>query len=304
MTGSFFSSRLSATHQAYLFVTISTLCWGANAVFSRLAVGEVSPLLLVLLRWVGVILLLALFANRQIRRHARVLWHHKVYLFLMGALGFTAFNSLFYTAGHSTTAVNIGIIQGAMPGLVILGAFVVYRTKVTGLQLAGVVITMVGVMVIAAGGDLRRVTTLSFHQGDVLMVIAAALYSAYTVGLRRKPDVPPMALFTGFSIGALLAAIPGVVVESLQGNLLWPTPEGWLVVLAVTLLPSFIAQITFIRGVAMIGPGRAGIFINLVPVFASIFAVSFLGEPFEAFQAIALCLVLGGIYLAERGKGG
>ncbi len=70
----------------------------------------------------------------------------------------------------------------------------------------------------------------------------------------------------------------------------------------MTLLPSFLAQLFFIQGVALIGPGRAGIFINLVPVFASILAVAFLKEPFEAFHGLALALVLGGILLSERGK--
>ena len=66
--------------------------------------------------------------------------------------------------------------------------------------------------------------------------------------------------------------------------------------------PSFLAQICFIRGVELIGPGRAGVFVNLVPVFASIMAVGFLKEPFEGFHALALALVLGGIWLSERGK--
>ena len=61
-------------------------------------------------------------------------------------------------------------------------------------------------------------------------------------------------------------------------------------------------QIFFIQGVTLIGPGRAGVFVNLVPVFASIMAVIFLGETFELFHGISLGLVLGGIGLSEIGK--
>lgn len=57
------------------------------------------------------------------------------------------------------------------------------------------------------------------------------------------------------------------------------------------------------RGVALIAPARAGLFINLVPVFGAILSVAVLSEPFERFRAIALACVLGGIYLAERGRG-
>ena len=82
----------------------------------------------------------------------------------------------------------------------------------------------------------------------------------------------------------------------------WPTLKGWIVVALAVLLPSLLAQICFIRGVALIGPGRAGVFVNLVPILAAIFAVTLLGEKFEMHHAIALILVLGGIYFSERGK--
>ncbi|MEM7171221.1 MAG: DMT family transporter [Pseudomonadota bacterium] len=287
---------------AYLMLTISALCWGGNAVFGRLAVGEVSPMLLVTFRWLGVILLLLLFARRTISPHLPALRSRLGYVFLMGALGFTGFNSLFYVSAHSTTAVNIGIIQGSVPGMVILGAFLAYRSRVTSLQIAGVALAIIGVIVIASAGDLDRLISLTFHQGDLLMVLACVLYSGYTVGLRQKPAVPPLALFGAFSLAALVASLPGLIVEASTEHFLWPTSKGWVVILLVTLLPSFAAQVTYIRGVSLIGPGRASVFLNLVPVFASIFAVGFLQESFELFQATALFLVVGGIWLSERGK--
>ena len=79
-----------------------------------------------------------------------------------------------------------------------------------------------------------------------------------------------------------------------------PTLRGWGVVVLVALFPSFLAQLTFIKGVEIIGPGRAGIFVNLVPVFGAALAVIFLGEEFHLYHGIALALVLGGIWVAER----
>jgi drug/metabolite transporter (DMT)-like permease len=70
----------------------------------------------------------------------------------------------------------------------------------------------------------------------------------------------------------------------------------------VAFFPSLLAQIFFLRGVELIGPGRAGLFVNLVPVFGALLAVAILGEPFRLFHALALGLVLGGIYLAEWGR--
>jgi drug/metabolite transporter (DMT)-like permease len=287
---------------AYLLLTLTALCWGANAIFGRLAVGEVSPMVLTMLRWLLALALLAAVAQGQVRRDWPVLRRHLPFLAAMGALGFTAFNAVYYVAAHYTTAVNIGIIQGSIPMFVLMGAFAVYRTAVTPLQAAGVVVTMLGVVLVGTGGDLARIAALAINRGDLLMVVACLLYAGYTVALQRRPPVAALSLFMALAAAALLASLPLVAIEAAAGKLQWPTATGWVIVVLAVLFPSFLAQMCFIRGVAMIGPGRAGVFINLVPVFASIMAVAILDESFAAFQGIALALVLGGIGLSEVGK--
>lgn len=288
--------------RAYLLLIFTTLCWGGNANFARLAVGEVSPMALVALRVLGPLLLLALFAHRHVRRDWSILRPRLVPVAAMGAVGFTAFNALLYSAAHFTTAVNIGIIQGAIPVFILIGVFAAYRSTITGLQIAGVVLTVCGVAIVAAGGDPAQLAALAVNSGDLLMVGACVLYAGFTVSLHRSPPVSALALFTVMTGGGFLASLPLVLGEVALGRFQWPTGVGWAIVAGIALFPSFLAQITFIRGVALIGPRRAGIFLNLVPVFASVLAVVFLKEPFEAFHALALGLVLGGIWLSERGR--
>ena len=288
--------------QAYLLLTFTALCWGGNAVFGRMAVGQVSPMALVSLRWLGVVLLLALFANRYIRRDWEVLREHWIYVSAMGALGMTLFNALFYIAAHTTTAVNIGIIQGSIPVFVLIGVFFAYQTRVTKLQAAGVLLTLCGVILVGSRGELARIMGLEVAVGDVLMVIACTLYAGYAVGLLGRPAVSALGMFTAIAGAAFLASVPLTIVEVALGQFQWPTVTGWVIVALVAVFPSLLAQISFIQGVELIGASRAGVFVNLVPVFASILAVTFLREPFQLFHAIALCLVLGGIWLSERGK--
>ena len=111
-----------------------------------------------------------------------------------------------------------------------------------------------------------------------------------------------MALFTVIAGAAFVTSLPLALAEAALGQFQWPTATGWIIVALVALFPSFLAQIFFIEGVSLIGPARAGVFVNLVPVFASILALLVLNEPFEPFHAAALGLVLGGIWLSERGK--
>ncbi|MDH5412343.1 MAG: DMT family transporter [Alphaproteobacteria bacterium] len=288
--------------RAYLLLVFTALCWGGNAVFGRMAVGEISPMALVTARWLGVSVLLLLFAHRHLRRDWPVLRPHLLAVSILGILGFTAFNALFYVAAHYTTAVNIGILQGSMPMIVLLGVFLAYRTPITWLQAVGAAVTMTGVVIVGSGGSLERLAALAVNFGDLLMLGACALYAGYTVALRKRPASSALGLFAVMAFASFLASLPLVAVEVALGQFQWPTGKGMIIVTLVTLFPSFLAQIFFIQGVTLIGPGRAGVFVNLVPVFASILAVFLLGEPFELYHAVALGLVLGGIGLSERGK--
>ena len=98
---------------------------------------------------------------------------------------------------------------------------------------------------------------------------------------------------------ATLSSLPLLAVEMAQDAAQWPSPKGWIVVAYIVIFPSLLAQIFFIRGVAAIGPGRASLFYNLVPVLGAIMAVTLLGEPFAAYHAAALGLSMGGILIAE-----
>lgn len=288
--------------KAYLFLTVTTLCFGLNANLSRLAVGEISPMLLVALRWTATVILLLVLARRRLPTAWPALRAQWLYLLLMGTLGLTSFNALFYVAGHSTTALNIGIIQGSIPVFVLAGAAVLYRTPIRALQVLGIAVTIAGVMIVTAQGEWRNLAAFAFKRGDVFMLIACVFYAGYSLALRHAPAVDPLVLFTAIATGALVASVPPLIAEAAVGAVLWPTTTGWLIVAVVTLFPSFIAQICYIQGVSIIGPGRAGAFLNLVPVFAAIIAVVFLNEIFAMHHALALLLVLGGIGLSELGR--
>ncbi|MGK0225058.1 MAG: drug/metabolite transporter (DMT)-like permease, partial [Limisphaerales bacterium] len=103
---------VSATARAYLLLTLTSLCFGANTTFAKLAVGEVSPMMMVALRWLVVVVLLVIFNTQTLRRDWSALRPQLGFLFLMGGFGLAAFNGLFYIAAHHTTAINMGIISG------------------------------------------------------------------------------------------------------------------------------------------------------------------------------------------------
>jgi len=288
-----------------LLLILTTLIWGSNAVAARLAVGHVSPMVLTTARWSVACIALWFVARRPLAASWPLLRPRWRYLAAMGVAGFTGFNALFYTAAHHTSAVNLTIIQGVVPVLVLLGGAVVLRLRVSALQALGVALTLAGVAVVASRGQWAVLRALDLNAGDVSVLLASVLYAGYTLGLRAKPAVSPLVFFAAVAAVAALASLPLLAWEVAAGHFFWPTLQGWLIILYVGLLPSFVSQITFIRAVELIGPARAGVFYNLTPVFGPVLAVLVLGEPLRLYHVAALAMVLGGIWVAERlGKRG
>ncbi len=284
---------------AYGFLVFTMTCWAGNAVASRLAVGEISPMVITSLRWAMVsVLLIGLKPHRlvqawpELRRNGRK-------IVLMGASGFTIFNALFYVSAHYTTAVNIAILQGSIPVLVVLGTVILQGARVGAIQAFGIAATLIGVVVVTTHGNPGALAALNLNLGDALMLVACVLYSGYTLALRDRPNVPNLVFFTALAFVAFATSLPLLAYEVATGTALWPTREGWAILLFIALFPSFLAQLAFMRGVQLIGPGRAGLFANLTPVFGAFLAVLILGEPFGLFHFVALVLVVGGILVAE-----
>jgi len=173
-------------------------------------------------------------------------------------------------------------------------------TPISVPQAVGVGITMVGVIFVATRGAPWAVLDIGLAIGDLEMLIACVFYSYYAVKLRERPQMDGAAFFTLLALIAAITSVPLWAFEIATSGLKLPTTNGWLVALYVAVFPSCLAQLFFMRGVDLIGPGRAGVYINLVPVFSALLAVLLLAEPFQAYHGLALALVIGGIWLSQR----
>ena len=289
--------------RAWILLTFTAAVWAGNGVAARMATGQVSPMSLVFLRWFIVCLILCFLLRRQALGEFKILLKSWRRVLLLGFFGFTAFNTLYYLAAYRTTAVNLTLLQSTTPVLVLAGAAIFLRARVTPLQIIGMMISFLGVGLISTQGDITRIFSMSFNIGDIGVLVACVFYAGYTLALRKRPNVSALVFFAGLSLAACLTSIPLFVAEIVAGHSYWPSFKGWLILVFIAFGPSLVSQLTYIRGIELIGPARAGLFNNLVPLFGALFAVAILGEPFATYHAIALALGLGGIYLAESRHG-
>lgn len=286
----------------YHLLTLAAIFWACNAIAGQLARGEITAMQHVVIRWMfGAGIMWAIY-GRDVLAHWQTARASMGRIIAMSIAGFTGFNMLFYLASFNTTGVNVGILQGSVPVFVILFGLMLHQTLISPLQTLGVIGTILGVIVVATQGTPWLALEIDFNDGDLIMLCACASYAFYAILLKNRPDMPGAILFTLMSGIALITSIPPALIEMALADETYraPTLYGVGLTLFVAVFPGILAQQFFMRGVDLIGPQRAGIFTNLVPVFASALAVLVLGQIFALYHAAALVLVLGGIWLAQR----
>jgi len=288
--------------RAYFFLTVATLFWGGNTVVGKLAVGHVSPMVLNFSRWSIALIIICSISVPQLKKDWPELKRHWLLLLGYGAIGYTAFNGFLYTALKYTSAVNGAIEQGGIPVLIFILNFLLFRIPVSAVQILGFTISFVGVALTATRGDLDVLLSLALNFGDALLLLAVAAYAIYTIALRWKPAIHWKSLMAASALGGALTGLPLVLWEEANGTMILPDLAGMGMIAYAALFPSLISQVFYVLGVEGIGANRAGLFINLVPVFGTLLSLAVIGEALQPLHLIALSLVLGGIAIAEWGK--
>ena len=284
----------------YLLTAVAPLCWAGNFVLARGVVDIIPPVSFAFWRWTLALVILLPFTWRQAWRDwPRVSESWKI-MAVLSILGVSFFNTMVYTAVHTTTAINAAMIQTTMPAVIILATLAIFKERVSGVQILGVAVCIIGAFIIILRGRWQTLLGMSFAPGDILMMGAVVLYALYSALLRQRPAIHPLSfLIYTFGFG-IIFLLPLYIWELSAGATVRLNLPVILSTLYVALFPSIVAYFCWNRGVEVLGANRTGLFINLLPVFASILAILFIGETLQAFHVIGMGLIFGGMVLFNR----
>lgn len=296
--------RLTPTTAALL--TTSTLLWAGNAVVGRAVVGLVSPVALNFIRWVLAFAILLPLAPWVLRRGSGLwpLWRRYA---LLGLLGVGSYNALQYLALRTSTPVNVTLVASTMPLWMLALGRLFFGMRVTRMQIAGVLLSMAGVLVVLARGRWQHLAELQLVPGDLYILLATLFWAAYSWLLPARADEP--ARLRGDWAALLLAQVVfGLGWSGLFAAGEWAVGDahiewGWPLAAALVFVavgPAVLAYRCWGLGVQRAGPAVAGFFANLTPVFAALLSVLFLGEAPQPYHGLAFALIVAGIWVSAR----
>lgn len=287
---------------AYLLLTITMWLLALNPVIGRAVHGEVPPLGLAFWRWFVAAVVLLPFSWAGLRQD----WgHYRARLGTLCVLGclVTSSTALVLIGLNFTSAINASLLNTTQPALVVILSSVFLKERSTRVQVLGILAAIFGVLIVLTQFQWSTLATFRFNGGDILVLVAMCGLAAYAIILRRIPSSlgATESLFIMLVAGSF-ALLPFYLVETAIYRPVPVTQTSMMAILTLALLVSCVATLFWNISTQIVGPSRASMFMNLIPIFGSLMAVLLLGETFEIFHIAGILLVCVGIVLVIRAR--
>ena len=293
---------ISKNKTAYIFLVLATLFWSGNFIVGKAASSfEIPPFTLNFYRWTFAWLILAPFTLKEIiHKKDHILQNIKLIL-ILGITSITIFNSIVYYSLNFTQVISGVLMISTIPVMIIFFSWVFKIERTNMYQILGVIFSLLGVAVIVTKADFDILINLNFNKGDLWMVVAMFSWAMYSALLRKKKfDLSQTTLLEVIISAGLILLLPAYLIEMYLGFKLNVDLPFVLTLSYVVLFPGLASFICWIKGIAIIGSNRSGIFLHLMPIFSTVLAILIFKEKFMNFHLFGAIFIISGIFLSSK----
>tara|TARA_B100000686_G_C16661239_1_gene901075 strand:- start:34 stop:933 length:900 start_codon:yes stop_codon:yes gene_type:complete len=287
---------------AYVFLILATLFWSGNFIVGKAAtLFEIPPFTLNFYRWTFAWLILAPFTLQEIIQKKKKILQDIKLIFILGITSITIFNSIVYYSLNFTQVISGVLMISTIPVMIIFFSSIFKIEKTNIFQILGVIFSLLGVTIIVTQADLDILLNLNFNKGDLWMVVAMFSWAIYSALLRKKKfELSQASLLEVIISAGLIFLLPAYIIEMALGYRLNIDLPFALTLTYVVLFPGLASFICWIKGIAIIGSNRSGIFLHLMPIFSTVLAILIFEEKFMNFHLFGALFIIGGIFLSSR----
>jgi len=287
---------------AYIFLLFAALFWSGNFIVGKAAsLYEIPPFTLNFYRWLFAWLILAPFTFKEIIEKKKYILDNIKLIIILGITSITLFNSIVYYSLNFTNVISGVLMISTIPVMIIFFSWIFKIEKTNIYQIMGVVFSLLGVVVIITKAKLNMLLDLNFNKGDIWMVVAMFSWAIYSALLKKKKhELSQIALLQTIITMGLIFLLPIYIVEMKMGYLATLNLPFVLTLTYVVLFPGLASFLFWIKGIAIIGANRSGIFLHSMPIFSASMAMIIFKEKFMFFHLIGAVLILIGILLSNK----
>ena len=288
--------------KAYIMLILANLFWAGNFTVGKFAYLEnVPPYSLAFFRWILVWVILIPFTFKEIYKIKKEVKENLSLFFILGFTSVGVFSAFTYNALNHTQVINASLFNTAIPVSIILVCFLLKIEKTNIFQISGLMVSVIGILVIITRLDLNVLITLNFNKGDIYMLIAIISWGVYSAFLKkRKINISLLSLIQVVCTFGLVFLFPAFLFELFQEKIVEVSRNFFYILLYIAIFPSIGSYYCWAGAVSIIGANRAGIFLSLIPLFSTIFAMIFFNEKFLFFHFIGSVLIILGLFLSNK----
>ena len=293
---------MSKKHLAYLLLTLSVLFWAGNFIVGKFAtLFQIPPLTLNVLRWLSVWVILMPFTYKEIYNNLPYIKKNWFVISFMGLITISTFNSVVYFALNHTQVINAVLVLAAIPAATIIFSSFMNIEKTNIFQLLGLFLSILGIGAIISNGDVQKIVSLNFNKGDVWMLVCVITWALYSTLLKKnKFSFSQFTLIQLMVTAGLIFLIPQLFYEKSIGLEINFNKAFFIILFYVVAFPAIAAYYCWQKGVQIIGPNRASMFIQLMPLFSAVMAIIIFKEKFELYHFVGATFIVSGIYLSNK----
>ena len=283
-------------------MVLASLFWSGNFIVGKFAtLFEIPPLSLNVFRWISVWLILMPFTYKEIYNNLHNIKKNWLIISFMGVITISTFNSVVYYALNYTQVINAVLVLAAIPAATIVFSSLMNIEKTNIFQLLGLFLSIIGIGSIISNGDIQKITSLNFNKGDLWMLVCVITWALYSTLLKKnKFQLSQFSLIQLMVSAGLLFLIPQLLYEKSIGLEVNFNKAFFIILFYVVIFPGIAAYYCWQKGVEIIGPNQASMFIQLMPLFSAIMAIIIFKEQFELYHFVGAAFVVSGIYLSNR----
>jgi drug/metabolite transporter (DMT)-like permease len=278
------------------------LFWSGNFIVGKAAsTYDIPPFSLNFYRWLFAGLILLPFTFKEILKKKNYIFNNIGFFIILGITSITIFNSTVYYSLYYMQVISGVLMISTIPVWIMFISFILGIEKTNKFQIFGVVLSLLGVLFIITKSDLNIIKNLAFNRGDLIMAIGMFAWALYSALLKKKSyEISQITLLEVVIITGLIFLIPIYILEMNFGNQIVLGKPFILTLTYVVLFPGLASFFFWIKGIAIIGANRAGVFLHLMPVFGSIMAIILFDEKFMFYHLLGAIFIIGGITLSNK----
>ncbi|EHH1026137.1 DMT family transporter [Vibrio parahaemolyticus] len=280
----------------YLLPFFTVMIWGGNSIVNKMAASTIEPSAMSFYRWFVAMVLLTPLCLPAVIKQRHVIRPYLTKLAFLALLGMVLNQSLGYYAGLTTTASNMALITSLVPLISVFLSVPLLGKSVSMLSIVGGVISLGGLAFMLGHGDVTYFLHQDMTQGDSLMLLAALVYAAYCVLLKRwKMPFNSLTLvyMQGFFSVIMLTPL------WLSSEQLLPSQEALPLIAYAGIAASIFAPLMWVKAIDLIGADSSAMFMNLMPVVSVALASTLLGEEIHVYHIIGGLMVISGVILSQ-----